>query len=143
MSLTIPSFAVEVLGRRREQLCENELDAVFVTREGTWGSAHSLRRARRDIRSQADLEWVVLHTFRTTVATMIEREFGAARAVTGDSGRRAGVITDLGDEPDDHTRAAAKVAPARQRKTIGEGVRIVRRDPPVSVSTSSPEPPAR
>lgn len=79
-TLTIPSFAVEMLTRRREQLGTNDLDAVFVTRNGTWVSAHNIRRAWRDIRSQAGLEWVVLHTFRKTVATMIEREFGATRA---------------------------------------------------------------
>jgi integrase len=70
----LPSFAVDVLRRRRAGATPNALDAVFTTRNGTWVSGHNVRRQWRAIRTGTGLEWVTPHAFRKTVATMIERE---------------------------------------------------------------------
>jgi integrase len=72
----IPQFGAVVLRRRIEETETNALGALFVTRNGTWVSAHNVRRGWRAIRSEVGLEWVVPHTFRKTVATTIEREYG-------------------------------------------------------------------
>lgn len=79
-TLFLPRFAVEVLLRRRVTSPTNPLNAVFATRNGTWVSAHNVRRQWRAIREGTGLEWVTPHAFRKTVATMIEREAGSKGA---------------------------------------------------------------
>lgn len=70
----LPTFAVRVLERRRVSASPNGNNAVFTTRNGTWVSAHNVRRQWRAIRQGTGLEWVTPHAFRKTVATMTERE---------------------------------------------------------------------
>lgn len=79
-TLALPGFAVDVLLRRREQEDPNPLGAVFVTRTGNFVSPHNMRRRWRDARKGTGLEWVTPHTFRRTVATIIEREHGTKDA---------------------------------------------------------------
>ena len=76
----LPRFAVEVLLRRQTQEPSNSNNAVFATRNGTWVSAHNVRRRWRAIRDGTGLEWVTPHAFRKTVATIIEREANAKGA---------------------------------------------------------------
>lgn len=91
--LTLPTFAVNVLLRRRVECPPNENDAVFATRTGRWMSASNFRRAWRQIRQEVGLEWVTPHSFRKTVATIIEREVGA-RAAASQLGHASPTVTE-------------------------------------------------
>jgi len=73
-TVSLPRFAVDVLKRRRAADQENDLDAVFATRKGTWLSPNNVRRQWREARKETDLAWVSPHTFRKTVATLLDRE---------------------------------------------------------------------
>jgi integrase len=73
-TLSLPPFAVEALMRRRASAQKNDLDAIFPSRKGTWLSPHNVRRQWREARKDTDLEWVTPHTFRKTVATLLDRE---------------------------------------------------------------------
>ena len=50
------------------------------SRRGTWLSPQNVRRQWRQARADAGLEWVTPHTFRKTVATLIDKEADADRA---------------------------------------------------------------
>jgi integrase len=73
-TLTLPRFAVAVLLRRHTTATPNPNDAVFASRRGTWLSPHNVRRQWRQARTDTGLEWVTPHTFRKTVATLIDRQ---------------------------------------------------------------------
>ncbi|WP_248581557.1 site-specific integrase [Nocardioides sp. InS609-2] len=70
--LVLPPFAVEMLLRRRVEEPANLYNAVFATRTGTWHQASNVERRWRQIRSGTKFEWVTPHTFRKTVATLID-----------------------------------------------------------------------
>ena len=55
-------------------------DAIFISRRGTWLSPQNVRRQWRQARADTGFEWVTPHTFRKTVATLIDKETDAARA---------------------------------------------------------------
>jgi integrase len=73
-TIVLPKFVVAILEWRRAQAKPNDLDAVFVSRNGTWLSPHNVRRQWRAAREDTGLDWVTPHTFRKTVATLIDRE---------------------------------------------------------------------
>ena len=52
----------------------NPNDAIFASRKGTWMSTNNVRRQWRQARAEADLAWVTPHTFRKTVAALIDKE---------------------------------------------------------------------
>lgn len=79
-TLVLPRFAVTVLLRRHTTAIPNPHDAVFTSRRGTWLSPHNVRRQWRQARAATGLEWVTPHTFRKTVATLIDRETDAKTA---------------------------------------------------------------
>ncbi len=70
----LPRFAIDMLLRRRIDAEPNPNDAIFATRKGTWLSPNNVRRQWREARKDTGLEWVTPHTFRKTVATLIDRE---------------------------------------------------------------------
>ncbi|MGL5826353.1 MAG: tyrosine-type recombinase/integrase, partial [Nocardioides sp.] len=72
-NIALPPFAIDVLKRRRIEQPTNHHNAVFATRTGTWHQVGNIERRWRAIRTDADLEWVTPHTFRKTVATLINR----------------------------------------------------------------------
>lgn len=92
-TLFLPGFVFDVLRRRRAKAPANGLDAVFATRNGTWVSAHNVRRQWRAIRGEAGLEWVTPHAFRKTVATIIEREF-TSKGAAAQLGHASEAITE-------------------------------------------------
>lgn len=51
----------------------NHYNAVFATRNGTWHQVGNIERRWRTIRADTGFEWVTPHTFRKTVATLIDR----------------------------------------------------------------------
>lgn len=87
-TVTLPRFAVETLLRRQVHGWPNAYDVVFPSTTGTLRDPHNLRRQWREARHAAGFDWVVPHSFRKTVATMIDRETGTkdAAAVLGHSG---------------------------------------------------------
>ncbi|HET6479426.1 MAG TPA: tyrosine-type recombinase/integrase [Actinoplanes sp.] len=79
-TVVLPRFAVGVLMTRKLTAADNSFDAIFVSRRGTWLSPHNVRRQWRQARADTGLEWVTPHTFRKTVATLIDKEADADRA---------------------------------------------------------------
>lgn len=92
-TLYLPSFAAGVLLRRRIHCAQNDLDAVFVSRNGTWLSSHNVRRQLRGALEGTDLHWVSTHTFRKTLATIIEREVDS-KAAAAQLGHASETITE-------------------------------------------------
>jgi integrase len=72
-TIALPPFAVDVLMRRRIEQRTNHYNAVFATRNGTWHQVGNIERRWRTIRADTGFEWVTPHTFRKTVATLIDR----------------------------------------------------------------------
>lgn len=72
-TIALPPFAVDVLMRRRIEQRPNHYNAVFATRNGTWHQVGNIERRWRTIRADTGFDWVTPHTFRKTVATLIDR----------------------------------------------------------------------
>lgn len=81
-TVTLRRFAVETLLRRQVMGYPNPHDVVFPSSTGTLRDPHNLRRQWRDARAAAGFEWVVPHSFRKTVATLIDRETGTRDAAS-------------------------------------------------------------
>jgi integrase len=73
-TVVLPRFAVGMLLARKLIAADNPSDAIFASRRGTWLSPNNVRRQWRQARADTDLGWVTPHTFRKTVATLIDRE---------------------------------------------------------------------
>ncbi|MDI5937667.1 MULTISPECIES: site-specific integrase [unclassified Micromonospora] len=73
-SVVLPKFAVAMLMTRKLNAADNPNDAIFPSRRGTWLSPPNVRRQWRAARADTSLEWVTPHTFRKTVATLIDKE---------------------------------------------------------------------
>lgn len=73
-TVVLPTFAVGMLLARKVAAADNPNDAIFATRRGTWLLPNNVRRQWRQARAEADLEWVVPHNFRKTVATFSDEE---------------------------------------------------------------------
>jgi integrase len=67
-------FAVGMLLGRKLVVADNAHDAIFASRRGTWLSPSNVRRQWRNARADTGLAWVTPHTFRKTVATLIDQE---------------------------------------------------------------------
>lgn len=72
--IVLPRFAVAMLMARDINATDNTPDAIFASRRGTWLSPNNVRRQWRQARAATDLNWVTPHTFRKTVATLIDKE---------------------------------------------------------------------
>lgn len=79
-TVVLPRFAVGMLMARKIVAADNTFDAIFASRRGTWLSPQNVRRQWRQARAVAGLDWVTPHTFRKTVATLIDKEADAKRA---------------------------------------------------------------
>lgn len=74
--ISLPDFATETLRRlKMEAVDAGGLAPVFATRNGTWISPNNVRREWRECRAGHDWEWVTPHTFRKTVATLIDGHY--------------------------------------------------------------------
>ncbi|WP_287016324.1 site-specific integrase [Gordonia sp. (in: high G+C Gram-positive bacteria)] len=78
-TVTLPGFAVATLMRVKVSAQPNPHDVVFPSERGTLRDPHNVRRQLRDARGD-EFEWVKPHTFRKTVATLVEREASLADA---------------------------------------------------------------
>jgi integrase len=72
--IVLPKFAVGMLLARKLVAANNPHDAIFASRRGTWLAPNNVRRQWRQARADTDLGWVTPHTFRKTVATLIDQE---------------------------------------------------------------------
>lgn len=91
--IVLPKFAVAMLLARKVTAADNPHDAIFASRRGTWLSPNNVRRQWRQARSETELTWVTPHTFRKTVATLIEEEADIKKAAA-QLGHANEVITD-------------------------------------------------
>jgi integrase len=73
-TIVLPQFAGAMLLNRKVIAASNPHDAIFASRRGTWLSPNNVRRQWRQARTATGLEWVTPHTFRKTVATLIDNE---------------------------------------------------------------------
>lgn len=84
--ISLPSWAVALLRRRKVAQTPNDLDAVFISRNGTWHYPVNIQGRLRRIRLLDDnadltaLEGVTPHSFRRTVATEIDEVYDAEAA---------------------------------------------------------------
>lgn len=90
-TVSVPRFAADVLLRRSVEELPNTRDLVLPSSTGTLREVNNLERQWRDARKSEHLrgfEWVTWHTFRKTVATLVDRHSGTedAAAVLGHSG---------------------------------------------------------
>ena len=84
--IALPDWAAALLRRRKVAQTPNDLDAVFVTRNGTWHYPTNIQGRLRHIRLLDDyadltvLQGVTPHSFRRTVATEIDEVYDAEAA---------------------------------------------------------------
>lgn len=84
--IALPDWATALLRRRKVAQTPNDLDAVFVTRNGTWHYPTNIQGRLRHIRLLDDysglaaLQDVTPHSFRRTVATEIDEVYDAEAA---------------------------------------------------------------
>lgn len=75
-TLFLPPFAVGILLRRQVENHANPYGAVFPTRRGTWRQVSNWERMWNQVVDDTAYDWVTFHTFRRSVATLIDREVG-------------------------------------------------------------------
>lgn len=73
-TIVLPRFAADTLLRLQVAAHGNVHDVVFPSSTGTLRSPHNFRRQWRDARAAAGFTWVTPHTYRKTVATLLDRE---------------------------------------------------------------------
>lgn len=77
-TVSVPSFTAEVLRARLVKIAEEGPDhLIFFTRNKTPLTTNNVRRRLRAVMDQAGIEGVTPHSFRRTVATVIDRAGGA------------------------------------------------------------------
>ena len=85
--IALPDWAAALLRQRKVGQTPNDLDAVFITRNGTWRFTTNVQcrlshiRLRDDDADLAALEDVSPHSFRRTVATEIDEVYDAEAAM--------------------------------------------------------------
>jgi integrase len=71
-TLPLPGFAVTVLSARRSLPYLGEHTMIFPSTAGTWRDADNLRRLWREVRDELGVPDATSHSFRKTVATLID-----------------------------------------------------------------------
>lgn len=73
-TIVLPKFTADTLLRLQVAADGNAHDVVFPSSTGTLRSPHNFRRQWRDARKDSGFTWVTPHTYRKTVATLLDRE---------------------------------------------------------------------
>lgn len=112
----VPPFTLAALTRRRVDMTHaNTGDLVFPSQAGTIRDPGNVRKTLNGILEQVGLAWVTPHTFRKTVATLIDAELGARAAADQlDHGNEAVTRKHYIDRPalrPDTTAITARFAP--------------------------------
>lgn len=77
-TVSVPSFTAEVLRARLVNLASGPPDQlIFFSRNGTPLTTNNIRRRLRAVLEEAGIEGVTPHSFRRTVATVLDRAAGA------------------------------------------------------------------
>lgn len=85
--IALPDWAAALLRRRKVSQPPNDLDAVFITRNGTWHYTTNIQGRLRHIRHLVDYQDIAAlrdvspHSFRRTVATEIDEVYDAEAAM--------------------------------------------------------------
>lgn len=83
--LHLPSWCVELLKARRVRLGAFE-GPVFPDARGGWRDRSNVGKAFRTVRGGSDFEWVKTHTYRKTVATLLDQSGASARMIADQLG---------------------------------------------------------
>lgn len=77
-SVSVPSFTAEALRARLVRIASEEPEhLIFFSRNGTPLTTNNIRRRLRAVLDEAGIEGVTPHSFRRTVATVLDRAGGA------------------------------------------------------------------
>ncbi|WP_171814415.1 site-specific integrase [Arthrobacter dokdonensis] len=77
--LPLPNFAVSMLMRRQVEAFGNVHDVVFPSTTGNLRDPSGVSKQWRKVRTALGMDWVTSHTFRKTVATVLDGEGMSAR----------------------------------------------------------------
>ncbi len=91
--LMIPALLVEVLLRRQVEQGPTSFDVVFASATGTLRDPTNFRDQWRDARDRLGMPWVVPHTFRKSVATVLAHA-DSSRAAAGQLGHVGTAVTE-------------------------------------------------
>lgn len=80
LTLLLPRHALDVLVRRRIHHVPNVYDLVFPSTNGTLRDPGNVRKQLHRALADTGLDWVTPHTFRKTVATVVEADADLATA---------------------------------------------------------------
>ncbi|WP_432830918.1 tyrosine-type recombinase/integrase [Dactylosporangium sp. CA-092794] len=92
-TVVLPRFAVDMLLGRQVHATSNTNNAIFHSRTGAWLWPNNVRRQWRAARKDTGLDWVTPHTFRKTVATLLDRE-ASTKAAAEQLGHSSETTTD-------------------------------------------------
>jgi integrase len=84
-ALLLPPWCVELLRARRVRLGAFE-GPVFPDSRGGWRDRSNVGKAFREVRGGSNFEWVKTHTFRKTVATLLDQSGASARMIADQLG---------------------------------------------------------
>ncbi len=84
--LLLPPWCVELLPGRRVRLAAFE-GPVSPDSRGGWRNRSNVGKAIRSVRGGSDFEWVKTHTYRKTVATLLDQSGATARMIADQLGR--------------------------------------------------------
>jgi integrase len=83
--LLLPPWCVELLRARRVRLGAFD-GPVFPDARGGWRDRSNVGKAFRQVRGGSDFEWVRTHTYRKTVATLLDQSGASARMIADQLG---------------------------------------------------------
>jgi integrase len=84
-ALLLPPWCVELLRTRRVRLGAFE-GPVFPDSKGGWRDRSNVGKAFRLVRGGSEFEWVKTHTYRKTVATLLDQSGASARMIADQLG---------------------------------------------------------
>ncbi|MGB3772867.1 MAG: site-specific integrase [Rhodococcus sp. (in: high G+C Gram-positive bacteria)] len=87
-TLKLPAFAMEMLQRRAQEPTIGNLGVVFPSTVGTLRDPNNMGKQWRKIRGELGLAGVTTHSFRKTLATLIDDEGLSARVGADQLGHR-------------------------------------------------------
>ncbi|MGH3795180.1 MAG: site-specific integrase [Pseudonocardiaceae bacterium] len=85
-TLRLPSWAVDMLCRRRTEAEPNEWDVVFTSPTGLLRDPSNTQADLRDVFGRIGYPWVTSHVFRKTAATLLDEAGVSARKIADQLG---------------------------------------------------------
>lgn len=84
-TLVLPGWGVQLLRSRRARM-DRATGPVFPDTRGGWRDRSNVGRAFRQVRRGTEFEWVKTHTYRKTVATLLDQSGATARMIADQLG---------------------------------------------------------